>query len=102
MPLNDYLAKYTNEAGFDAWYVDHLINTISCISPKISKAQFPWAKKTDFGGDSFYSIDIAHTTIPNYLNKALKEKEAEENVGDNYDGYHQEDIADVDREEPCI
>jgi hypothetical protein len=106
LPLNDYLKEYTEQGGFDAWYIDHSLNTISCISPEpITDGYWlksAYMKKTDFGGDSFYSIDIAHTTIPNYLNKALKEQEAEENVGDNYDGYHQEDIADVDREEPCI
>ena len=32
--LDEYLKETTAEAGFDAWYVDHLINTISCISPE--------------------------------------------------------------------
>ena len=62
--------------------------------------QFPYDKLTDFGGDSFYNIEILNTTIPSYLNNALEKQE--ENVGDKYDGYHQEDMSDVDREEPCI
>ena len=67
--------------------------------------QFPDCKYTDFGGDSFFDINILNTTIPSYLNNALEKQIAElgeEYVGDKYDGYHQEDMSDVDREEPCI
>lgn len=111
LPLNDYLAEYTNEAGFDAWYVDHLINTICCISPKACIGQkdewldFPYTTYTCFPDGNFYDINIKNTTIPSYLNNALKKQIAElgeEYVGDKYDGYHLEDMSDVDREEPCI
>tara|TARA_Y100000114_G_scaffold155480_1_gene179786 strand:+ start:1072 stop:1572 length:501 start_codon:yes stop_codon:yes gene_type:complete len=98
--LDEYLNKVTSEASFDSWYVDHLLHSITCISPTISKAKFPWAKKTDFGGESFYDINIESTNIPKYLSNALAINE--ENLGDKYDGYHQEDMSDVDREEPCI
>ena len=111
LPLNDWLKEQTDSLVFDEWYKDHLLNSVSCISPKTVTGQnnewlqFPYDKLTDFGGDSFYNIEILNTTIPSYLNNALEKQEAElweENVGDKYDGYHQEDMSDVDREEPCI
>lgn len=111
LPLNKWLKEQTDSLVFDEWYKDHLLNTISCISPKsvIGRndewLQFPDCKYTDFGGDSFFDINILNTTIPSYLNNALEKQIAElgeEYVGDKYDGYHQEDMSDVDREEPCI
>ena len=35
LPLNQWLKEETDSLVFDEWYKDHLLNTISCIAPKL-------------------------------------------------------------------